>query len=69
MIRTTANGQPAFGLYMRQPDGHFEPFHLQVLQIVDGKVHPRRSRSSTTGCSRPSGCRPRLPASYSLTPA
>ncbi|MET0997132.1 MAG: sigma-70 family RNA polymerase sigma factor, partial [Marmoricola sp.] len=38
MIRTTANGQPAFGLYMRQPDGHFEPFHLQVLQIVDGRV-------------------------------
>lgn len=34
MIATTANGQPAFGLYMRQPDGHFEPFHLQVLQTV-----------------------------------
>jgi RNA polymerase sigma-70 factor (ECF subfamily) len=38
MIRTQANGQPAFGLYMRQPEGHFEPFHLQVLQIVDGRV-------------------------------
>jgi RNA polymerase sigma-70 factor (ECF subfamily) len=38
MIRTTANGQPAYGLYMRQPDGHFEPFHLQVLQVVDGRV-------------------------------
>jgi RNA polymerase sigma-70 factor (ECF subfamily) len=38
MIRTSANGQPAYGLYMRQPDGHFEPFHLQVLQIVDGEV-------------------------------
>ncbi len=34
MIETTANGQPAFGLYMRQPDGHFEPFHLQVLQVA-----------------------------------
>ena len=38
MIRTSANGQPAFGLYMRQPDGHFEPFQLQVLQLVDGRV-------------------------------
>ena len=38
MIRTSANGQPAYGLYMRQPDGHFEPFQLQVLQLVDGRV-------------------------------
>jgi RNA polymerase sigma-70 factor (ECF subfamily) len=38
MIRTSANGQPAYGLYMRQPDGHFEPFQLQVLQVVDGRV-------------------------------
>ena len=32
MLPTTANGQPAFGLYMRQPDGHFTPFQFQVLQ-------------------------------------
>ena len=38
MIETRANGQPAFGLYMRTPHGDFEPFHLQVLDIVDGKV-------------------------------
>ncbi len=38
MLETTANGQPAFGLYMRQPDGSFTPFHLQVLTIEDGKV-------------------------------
>ncbi|MCW2807122.1 MAG: polymerase, sigma subunit, family [Marmoricola sp.] len=38
MIRTSANGQPAFGLYMRQPDGHFEPFQLQVLRLVEGRV-------------------------------
>jgi len=38
MLETTANGQPAFGLYMRQPDGSFTPFHLQVLTIQDGKV-------------------------------
>ena len=26
---------------MRQPDGDFEPFHLQVLQLVDGRVAAR----------------------------
>jgi RNA polymerase sigma-70 factor (ECF subfamily) len=38
MIETRANGQPAFGLYMRTTNGDFEPFHLQVLDIRDGKV-------------------------------
>ena len=38
MIETRANGQPAFGLYMRTPDGHFEPFHLQVLDIDGDRV-------------------------------
>lgn len=36
MIATSANGQPAFGLYMRTPEGDFEPFHLQVLTL-DGE--------------------------------
>jgi RNA polymerase sigma-70 factor (ECF subfamily) len=38
MLPTTANGQPAFGLYMRQPDGSFAPFHLQVLELEGDKV-------------------------------
>jgi RNA polymerase sigma-70 factor, ECF subfamily len=38
MVETRANGQPAFGLYMRSAEGGFEPFHLQVLDIRDGKV-------------------------------
>ena len=38
MVATTANGQPAYGLYMRQPDGTFAPFHLQVLTLRGGKV-------------------------------
>jgi RNA polymerase sigma-70 factor (ECF subfamily) len=39
MVATSANGQPAFGLYMRQPDGSFTPFHLQVLTLdASGKV-------------------------------
>lgn len=33
MLPTWANGQPAFGLYMRQPDGSFLPFQLQVLEL------------------------------------
>ena len=38
MVATRANGQPAYGLYMRQADGRFTPFHLQVLTITDGAV-------------------------------
>ncbi|KQZ87622.1 RNA polymerase subunit sigma-70 [Phycicoccus sp. Root563] len=38
MVATTANGQPAFGLYMRQPDGTFAPFHLQVLTLRGTQV-------------------------------
>jgi len=40
MIPTRANGQPAFGLYMRGEDGAFHPFHLQVLTLgPDGVKH------------------------------
>jgi len=40
MVPTRANGQPAFGLYMRCEDGTFTPFHLQVLTIgADGVQH------------------------------
>jgi len=38
MVATSANGQPAFGLYMRTEAGHFEPFHLQVLTLSGGGV-------------------------------
>jgi RNA polymerase sigma-70 factor (ECF subfamily) len=38
LVATMANGQPAYGLYMRQPTGEFTPFHLQVLTITDGLV-------------------------------
>ncbi len=33
MIPTTANGQPAYGLYMRSQDGRMRPFQLQQLTI------------------------------------
>jgi RNA polymerase sigma-70 factor (ECF subfamily) len=38
MVPTVANGQPAYGLYMRNPDGTFRPFHLQVLELDGGRV-------------------------------
>ncbi|MEU5836609.1 sigma-70 family RNA polymerase sigma factor [Streptomyces diacarni] len=38
MLPTTANGQPAFGLYSLHEDGNYRPFHLQVLTLRDGQV-------------------------------
>ena len=38
MLPTRANGQPAFGLYMRTPAGDFEPFQLQVLDLDGDRV-------------------------------
>jgi RNA polymerase sigma-70 factor (ECF subfamily) len=39
LLPTRANGQPAFGLYMRGDDDVFRPFHLQVLSLdPDGQV-------------------------------
>jgi RNA polymerase sigma-70 factor (ECF subfamily) len=38
MVPTTANGQPAFGLYMRGSEGDFRPFHLQVLELDGDSV-------------------------------
>ena len=63
---TEANGQPAFGLYMRTPDGDFEPFHLQVLELDGDRVQPRRARSSTPTLFARFGLPERLPADYAV---
>jgi RNA polymerase sigma-70 factor (ECF subfamily) len=70
MVATTANGQPAFGLYMRQPDGHFEPFHLQVLDLDGDRVQHVTAFFDTELFAR-FGLPPRLPADYrpAATPA
>ncbi|NJC73922.1 sigma-70 family RNA polymerase sigma factor [Planosporangium thailandense] len=40
LVPTRANGQPAFGLYMRGPDGTYLPFNLPVLTLgKDGVTH------------------------------
>ncbi|MBB3045448.1 MULTISPECIES: sigma-70 family RNA polymerase sigma factor [Nocardioides] len=38
MLPTQANGQPAYGLYMRTPQGDFTPFQLQVLELDGDRV-------------------------------
>ncbi len=38
MLPTQANGQPAYGLYMRTPSGSFVPFQLQVLELDGDRV-------------------------------
>lgn len=38
MLSTRANGQPAYGLYMRTPEGDFAPFQLQVLELDGDRV-------------------------------
>ncbi|WP_030478088.1 sigma-70 family RNA polymerase sigma factor [Lentzea albidocapillata] len=38
MIATEANGQPAFGLYLRGEDGVFRPFNLQTLEVRKGRI-------------------------------
>jgi RNA polymerase sigma-70 factor (ECF subfamily) len=34
----SANGSPAFGQYKPSPDGGYEPWALQVLEIANGKI-------------------------------
>jgi RNA polymerase sigma-70 factor (ECF subfamily) len=38
MVPIRANGQPAFGLYMKDREGVHRAFHLQVLTITGGNV-------------------------------
>jgi RNA polymerase sigma-70 factor (ECF subfamily) len=35
---TAANGAPAFGQYKPSPDGGYEPWALQVLEVRDGRI-------------------------------
>ncbi len=38
LLPTAANGLPAFGQYKPAPGGGLDPWSLQVLEIVDGKI-------------------------------
>jgi RNA polymerase sigma-70 factor, ECF subfamily len=35
---STANGSPAFGQYKPSPDGGYEPWALQVVEVSDGRI-------------------------------
>ena len=63
MVATSANGQPAFGLYMRTEDGDFEPFHLQVLDIEGDRVR-HVAAFFDTNLFRRFGLPDRLPADH-----
>ena len=36
--QTTANGSPAFGQYKPSPDGGYEPWALQVVELAGGRI-------------------------------
>lgn len=38
LVPSAANGQPAFGVYMRGADGTYRPFHLQVLTVSGSAI-------------------------------
>jgi RNA polymerase sigma-70 factor, ECF subfamily len=38
LVPTSANGSPAFGQYRPSPDGGYEPWSLQVLEISGGLI-------------------------------
>ena len=63
MVATSANGQPAFGLYMRTERGDFEPFHLQVLDIEGDRVR-HVAAFFDTNLFRRFGLPDRLPADH-----
>lgn len=63
MIATRANGQPAFGLYMRGPEGDFTPFQLQVLEL-DGDRVKHVGAFFDVSLFATFGLPPRLPADY-----
>ena len=67
MLPTSANGQPAFGLYMRTPAGDFVPFQLQVLDL-DGDRVRHVSAFFDTALFATFGLPGRLPADFPPTP-
>lgn len=68
MIATQANGQPAFGLYMRGPGGDFAPFQIQVLEL-DGDRVKHVGAFFDVSLFATFGLPTRLPADYEPVPA
>ncbi len=56
LIETSANGQPAFGLYMRGEDGSYIAVQPAGPRRSGRTASPTSPASSTSACSRSSGC-------------
>jgi RNA polymerase sigma-70 factor (ECF subfamily) len=67
MLPTRANGQPAYGLYMRAPSGDFVPFQLQVLELEGDRVK-HVTAFFDLRLFETFGLPPALPADYTPTP-
>ncbi|MGB0101494.1 MAG: sigma-70 family RNA polymerase sigma factor [Nocardioides sp.] len=68
MLPTQANGQPAYGLYMRTPAGDFAPFQLQVLELDGDRVRHVTAFFDHTLFER-FGLPMRLPADHAPEPS
>ncbi len=64
MLATSANGQPAYGLYMRAADGGFVPFQLQVLEIEGDRVRHVTAFQGAEGVFARFGLPETLPADH-----
>jgi RNA polymerase sigma-70 factor, ECF subfamily len=58
----SANGSPAFGQYKPSPDGGYEPWALQVLELADGEIAELTFFLDTDTLFRLFGLPPRIDA-------
>ena len=49
MLPTAANGQPAFGTYLRDPDGTYQAFQLHVLHMTEPDGSAATGQAGRTG--------------------
>jgi RNA polymerase sigma-70 factor, ECF subfamily len=61
LIPTVANGSPAFGQYKPAPDGSYEPWSLQVVEISEGRINGLSFFLDTASLFPLFGLPPRLP--------
>ena len=61
LVPVTANGQPAFAVYEREPDGAFRAHAIQVLTVTDTGI-ARIVAFADPSLFAPFGLPPRLPA-------
>ncbi|HZK51082.1 MAG TPA: sigma-70 family RNA polymerase sigma factor [Actinomycetota bacterium] len=60
LVATEANGSPAFGQYRPDPEGGFEPWALQIIEITGGRIMGLNSFLDTASLFPLFGLPPRL---------